>query len=172
VSATASSVALPPGPGPLEIQLAGAYSESLVAVTSYAVFGFVLPATSLPAKLSSTCSGYPVTGIEWPLSSCTRRLTCAVACGSWKASTEPSAATGESARSRPAWLAISRTPTKSGVEVTAARSAVIVVRVLPSALGRFDSRNLLASAASVLGNGAPLTHLLVPAADAVPRSQW
>ena len=132
----------------------------------------LLPATSLPTKLSSTCSGYPVTGTEWPLSSCTRSETWAVAWGSWNSRTEPSAATGESARSWPAWLAIRRTPTKSGVEVTAPRFARIVVRVLPSALGCFESRNLLASAASVRGVGAPLTHLKLPVVDAVPRSQW
>ena len=55
VSDTASSVAVPPGPGPLAIHVAGGYSESLLAVTSYAVFGFVLPEISLPTKLSSTC---------------------------------------------------------------------------------------------------------------------
>src|SRR5216684_3604420 len=73
--------------------------------------------------------------MEWPLSSWTRSDTWAVAWGSWNSSTDPLDWTAESARSLPAWLAITRTPTKSGVEVIAPLLAVIVVRIVPSALG-------------------------------------
>src|SRR6266851_5086991 len=110
--------------------------------------------------------------MEWPLSSWTRSDTWAVAWGGWNSSTDPLDWTAESARSLPAWLAITRTPTKSGVEVIAPLLAVIVVRIVPSALGRLKSRNFVASAAGVLAVGAPLTHLRLPAAVAVPRSQW
>jgi len=172
VSVSANCVARPPGPGPLVIHVVGGYIESLWAVTSYAAFVFEVLATSLPTKLSSTCWLYPVTGMEWPLSSWTRIETCARACGSWNSRTDPSAATWESARSTPPWLATTRTPTKSGVEVTAPTPAPIVVRTLPSGNGRLERRNLLAFAVSVFGWAEPLAHLKLPAVAAVPMSQW
>ena len=92
--------------------------------------------------------------------------------GSWNSRTEPSAATGASARSLPPWLEMTRTPTKSGVDVTAPMFARTVVRTLPSVRGRLKSRNFVASAASVLGVGAPETHFKLPVVLAVPRSQW
>src|SRR6202011_152152 len=50
--------------------------------------------------------------------------------------------------------------------------ADMVVRTVPSALGRLARRNLLASAARVFCWAAPLAHLNVPAEVAVPMSQW
>src|SRR5467141_3175077 len=76
---------------------------------------------------------------------------------------EPSASTGELARSVPPWLAMTRTPTKSGVDVTAPTSA---------AIDRCTRRNLLALAANVFCWAEPLAHRKVPAAAAVPMSQW
>src|SRR5438445_664426 len=67
---------------------------------------------------------------------------------------------------------MTRTPTKSGVEVTAPASAVMVVRVVPSAFDFRSSRNLVASAASVLCWAVPFAHLNVPAVVPVPMSQW
>src|SRR3989442_12428722 len=67
---------------------------------------------------------------------------------------------------------MARTPTRSGVDVTAPTSAVMVVRVVPSALDFCSSRNFVASAASVFCWAAPFAHLNVPAEVAVPMSQW
>src|SRR5215468_5367751 len=108
----------------------------------------------------------------WPLSSSTRSPTCAVACGSPKLRIDPSASTGALARSLPPWLAITCTPMKSGVEVTAPTPARMVVRMLPSAPGLLSKRNFVGSTASVFAWGAPFAHFKDPAADAVPRSQW
>src|SRR2546425_13212334 len=67
---------------------------------------------------------------------------------------------------------MARTPTRSGVDVTAPTSAVMVVRVVPSAFDFCSSRNFVASAASVFCWAAPFAHLNVPAEVAVPMSQW
>ena len=74
--------------------------------------------------------------------------------------------------STPPWLATTRTPTKSGVEVMAPTPALIVVRTLPSTNGRLERRNLLAVAVSVFCGAEPLAHRKEPAAAAVPMSQW
>src|SRR5438105_4516266 len=93
-----------------------------------------------------------------------------VGTSTWR--TDPSLRTGDSATSLFPCFAISRTPTKSGVEVTAPATAEMVVRTDPSALGALPRRNLVASAASVFCGAAPFAHLNVPAVVPVPMSQW
>src|SRR5216684_78747 len=92
--------------------------------------------------------------MEWRLSSSTRSDTCVRACGSWNTGTEPSDWTAELPRSDPPWLATARTPTKSGVEVTAPGAAEMVVRTVPSPAGCLISKNFAALAARVLSTGA------------------
>src|SRR6266404_2795613 len=154
------------------IQPAGSYSESVTVEASYALTGFTFPATSLPTKLNSISCLYPVTATEWPLSSWTRTESAPVPSGIWNCRTDPSPSTSDRATSVVSSLAITRTPTKSGLELTAPIPAASVVRTVPSALGRRARRNWVASTERVFCWGAPLAHLKVPAVLAVLRVEW
>src|SRR5712664_592398 len=134
--------------------------------------GLAVPAAVFPAKLMTTCWLEPVTATDFPLSSWTRKESAPLTSGIWNCRTEPSFITVDCAMSLASSFAITRTPTKSGVELTPPIPADSVVRTVPSGLGRRARRNRVASTDSVFCCGAPLAHLSVPAALAVPRLQW